>query len=73
MKLKRLGTPKLCWVDQVKFELGGHFGGQKTQKREIAKKTYKLFLALFLAKLLVKMGSNLAHDLFPLKSTTLFL
>ena len=38
MKLKRSGTPNLCWADQVKYEFGGHFGGQKAQKLKIAKK-----------------------------------
>ncbi len=29
IELKRSGTPKLCWADQIKFEFGGHFGGKK--------------------------------------------
>ncbi len=66
-----MSTPKLCWVDPVKFEFEGHFGGQKAQKRKIAKKTINRFLS-FLAKLLVTGGSNLAQDLFSLGSTTLF-
>ena len=46
IKLKRLGTSKLCWADQVKSEFGGHFGGQKEQKVKLWK-TDKLFLAIF--------------------------
>ena len=37
-----MGTPKLCWEDQVKLEFEGDFGGQKAQKRKILK-----FLAIF--------------------------
>ncbi len=29
MKKQRLGTPKLFWADQAKFEFWGHFKGQK--------------------------------------------
>ncbi len=47
MKLKRSGTPKLCWADQVKFELGGHFVGQKRQKQKKPRKTGKSYLAIF--------------------------
>ena len=32
-----MGIPKFCWADQVKFEFGGHFGGQKSQKRKSRK------------------------------------
>ena len=35
IKTKRLGTPKLCWANQVKLEFRGHFGGQKAQKHKI--------------------------------------
>ena len=35
MKTKRKSTPKLCWADQVKFDFGGRFGGQKGQKRKL--------------------------------------
>ena len=33
IKSKRSGIPKLCWADQVKFELGSNFGGQGKKKQ----------------------------------------
>ncbi len=36
IKRKKWAPPK-CWADQVKFEFGGHFGGQKAQNRKIVK------------------------------------
>ncbi len=31
IKLKISGTAKLCWAEEVKFEFGIHFLGQKSQ------------------------------------------
>ena len=72
MKTKRSGTPKLCRTDQVKFEFGGHFVGQKRQKREYCEKPGNRFLQ-FLAKVLVTSSLNFAQNPSSLGSTTLFL
>ncbi len=45
-KLKNLGTPKLCWADQVKFEFWGHLEVKKGQKRK-SLKIGEFFLVLF--------------------------
>ena len=44
IELKISGTPKLCWVDQVKSEFQSHFKVQKGHKHTIA-----LFFGAFLA------------------------
>ena len=64
LKTKRSGTTTLWWADQVKFEFGGHFGGQKP-KNVKSQKGINRFWPL-LAKLLFTTGSNLAQDLFTL-------
>ncbi len=37
IKLTILGTPKLCWADQVKFEFWGVLEVKKGQKRKLLK------------------------------------
>ncbi len=43
IKLKISGTAKLCWAEEVKFEFGIHFLGQKGQKSEKRKKMLNQF------------------------------
>ncbi len=47
IKLKISGTAKLCWAEEVKFEFGIHFLGQKGQKSEKRKKNAKSVLTNF--------------------------
>ena len=35
LEMKILSTPKLWWADYAKFELEGHFQGQKGQQHKI--------------------------------------
>ncbi len=46
IKTKRKSTPKLCWAEEVKFEFGGRFGGQKSLNIS------QSFLDFFLQKVL---------------------